>query len=423
MTFLDECRASRAAGGADPDESQTRVLREWLTSRPEALFDELREHAPTLVLGRMALVTRHADVMDVLGRSDIFSVKPYGTAMMRINRGPNFLLGMDDGPEYRDDVARLGRIFRHDDRQRIEEFAQIRTMDALARARSEGHLDLTDDFGRLVPSLFIGDYFGISASSPETLMTWARDIFTDGFANVLGIPLLSRRAMRASDAFRAHLDALIMRARSSAADDDDDNVLARLLAMQPSDAALTDSRVRDTLLWCAAGMVDNVNTAVCCAIDYLLGQPSALAGAVEAAQAGDVAQLNAHVLEALRFRTPTPVVTRLAMHAHTMSAGTRNETTIAAGTLVFAGLGAAMMDASVVESPREFRLGRPADHYLHFGAGLHRCAGRQIAMVLVTTMVGRVVMLPGLRRARGVTGRLRILGAFPRAFVIECERG
>ena len=423
MTFLDECRASRAAGGADPDQSQARVLREWLTSRPEALFDELREHAPTLVLGRMALVTRHADVLDVLHRSDVFSVKPYGTAMMRINRGPNFMLGMDDGAEYREELARLGRVFRPDDRDRIAQHVDARTTEALARALVEGHLDLTDDFGRLVPSLFVGDYFGVATSSPETLMTWARDIFTDGFANVLGIPLLSRRAMRASDAFRVHLEALIARARAAGSGDiGNDDVLSRLLATQQADPALTDVWIRDTLLWCVAGMIDNVNTAVCCVIDYLLGHPPALAIAVDAAQSGDSEQLGACVLESLRFRTPTPVVTRSSTHAHTFSAGTSDETTIAAGTLVFAGMGAAMLDGSVVESPREFRLGRPADHYLHFGAGLHRCAGLHIAMALVTTMVARVVTLPNLRRARGVTGRLRIVGAFPRAYVIECDR-
>lgn len=422
MTFLDECRASRAAGGADPDESQARVLREWLTSRPDALFDELSERAPTLILGRMALVTRHADVTDVLSRSDIFSVKPYGTAMMRINRGPNFLLGMDDGPEYREDLARLQKAFRGDDRDRITQYAEARTAETVERARVDGHLDLTDDYGRLVPALFVRDYFGVATSSPETLMTWARDIFTDGFANVLGIPLLSRRAMRASDAFRAHLDALIASAHGAPPDGSRDDVLTRMVALQATDPSFTDVRIRDMLLWCVAGMIDNVNTAVCCVIDHLLGQPEALPGARDAAQAGDRSQLEPYVLEALRFRTPTPVVTRLSTQSQTLSAGTRDETTIPAGTLVFAGLSAAMMDASTIESPREFRLGRPANHYLHFGTGLHRCAGRHIAMALVTTMVAHVLTLPGLRRSRGATGRLRIVGAFPKALVVDCDR-
>ena len=192
--------------------------------------------------------------------------------------------------------------------------------------------------------------------------------------------------------------------------------------MQAADPSFTDVRIRDMLLWSVAGMIDNVNTALCCVVDHLLGQPEAMAGARDAAQAGDRSQLEPYVLEALRFRTPTPVVTRLSTESHTLSAGTSDKTTIPAGTLVFAGLGAAMMDPSVVESPREFRLGRPVDHYLHFGTGLHRCAGRHIAMTLVSTMVAHVLTLPGLRRTRGATGRLRIVGAFPKALVVECDR-
>lgn len=420
MTFLEECRASRAAAGAGADEAQVRVVREWLSSRPEALFDELREHAPTLVLGHLALVTRLADVHDVLDRNDVFSVKPYGAAMMRINRGPNFLLGMDEGPEYRQDLARLGRALGRDDHERIAAIVASRTAEALAPALALGHLDLTDGFGRLVPAGFVADYFGVRGADPDELMTWSRDIFTDGFANVLGIPLLSRRAMKASDAFRAHLDAVVADARvAHARGSGGGDVLARLITMATDDPGLTDVRIRDMLLWCVAGMIDNVNTAVCSAVDYLLGHPEPLQGATAAARSHDDDLLQAYVLEALRFRTPTPVVTRQATQPYTLSAGTRHETTIPAGTLTFAGIGAAMMDASAIDAPQEFRLNRPAEQYLHFGAGLHRCLGTHIAMAHVTAMLASVLTLPGVHRGRGITGRLRLVGAFPRTFVVD----
>lgn len=421
MMFLDECRASRAAA-ADPDQSDVRVLREWLTSRPEALFEELREHAPTLVLGRIALVTRYADVVDVLSRHDVFSVKPYGTAMIRINRGPSFLLGMDDGPEYQQDLERLTRVFRREDAEWIEQIITARTSEALAPAVAAGHLDLTDGFGRLVPSRFVADYLGITSPGPDALMAWARDIFTDGFANVLAIPLLSRRALKAGDAFRAQLDGLIAQARrADAATATGDTVMRRLVALQQGgDTSLSDVHIRDMLLWCVAGMIDNVNTAVCSVVDYLLGHADVREGATEASRARDTPQLQAYVLEALRFRTPTPVVTRLSTRPYVLSAGTPHQRTIPAGTLTFAGLGAAMKDP-VIEAPGEFRLGRLPEHYLHFGVGLHRCLGRHIAMAHVTEMVARLLLLPGLRRARGASGRLRIVGAFPRAFNVEFE--
>ena len=425
MMFLDECRASRVARGADSGESQVNVLREWMLSRPEALFEELREHAPTLVLGRIALVTRFSDVADVLGRNDVFSVKPYGDAIMRINHGPNFLLGMDDGPEYRQQLAVLRQAFRRDDAGRIHHSVASCTAQALAPALAEGRLDVPDDFGRLVPALFVADYFGVPGPDPATLMHWARDIFTDGFTNVLGVPLLSRRGMKAGDAFRAHLDDRLARRKSDKAHGavGQDDVIGRLVSLQAAgEAGLSDARIRDNLLWCVAGMIDNVDTAVCRVMDCLLGRPAVMPGAVAAAASRDTDLLRRYVLEALRFRTATPVVTRLCLRPHTFSKGTRHEKTIPAGTLTFAGVGAAMMDGTAIEAPEEFRLDRPAGHYLHFGSGLHECLGAHIAIAHLTHMVGSLLTLAGLRRARGVTGRLRMAGPFPKTFVLEFAR-
>ncbi len=61
-----------------------------------------------------------------------------------------------------------------------------------------------------MPSLFVADYIGVPGPDCATLMKWARSIFTEGFVNVLGIPLLSRRAMRDSAAFRSYLDDLLV---------------------------------------------------------------------------------------------------------------------------------------------------------------------------------------------------------------------
>lgn len=424
MTFLEELRASRRASVSESDEAQAAVVGEWLRSRTDAMFDDLRERAPTVLIGRMAFVTRYSDVLDVLRRNDVFSVRPYADAMSRINRGPNFLLGMDDGPEYQQQLSRLRRVFRREDDQRVRDVVSSRASQVIGPASVDGRLDLADDFGRLVPALVAGDYLGVPGPDAPTLTKWARAIFTDGFVNVLRTPLLSRRAMRASDAFRTYLDELLAgvaadRAGGAPARDD---VLGRLLTLaEAGEPGLSDGQIRDTLLWCVAGTIDNVSTAVCRAMDYLLGHPRVLHDAREAVAAHDRARLRTYVLEALRFCTPTPVVTRLCLRPYTLSRGTPHETTIPENTLTFAGLGAAMMDETVVASPRDFRLDRPAEQYLHFGAGLHECLGRHVAEVHLTEMVGSLLALPGLRRARGAAGRLRMAGPFPTSFVVQFE--
>ena len=420
MTFLQEYHASRVGGAAD--RSRLQVLRDWLVSRPHEMFDDLLEHEPTLRVGSMVFVTRYRDAIEVLARNDVFSVAPYGEAMMRINRGPNFLLGMDDGTEYRRQLHVLGRAFHREDVDRIRTIVLARATQLVEAARPDGRLDLAADFGRVVPALFVGDYFGVPGPDPRTLAQWARTIFTDAFINVLGVPVLTRRAMRASKAFRAYLDALIARTRvERAAGVVRDDVLGRMLSQQDAgDRDLTDARIRDNLLWCVSGMIDNVNTALCRIVDLLLSDPAVMADGVAAAQADDAGRLHALACEALRFHTPTPVVARRSVRAHVLSRGTPLERTIAPGTLTFVGVGAAMMDHGAIEAPRTFRTDRPSAHYLHFGVGLHKCLGAHIAVEHLIGMVGCLLRVPGgIRRGRGVSGRLRCVGPFPDRLVIE----
>ena len=78
-------------------------------------------------------------------------------------------------------------------------------------------------------------------------------------------------------------------------------------------------------------------------------------------------------------------------------------------------------NGSVVDAPKEFRLDRPPEQYLHFGAGLHQCLGRHIAEAHLTEMVGSLLRLDGLRRARGAAGHLHYAGPFPKTFVVQFE--
>ncbi len=440
MTFLEAFRAGDRGRAAEPDAGQSALIADWLTARPAALFDELLAVQPTWQAGRLAFVTRYADVVGILGRPDAFSVSPYRDAITAINRGPNFLLGMDDGPEYRAELALLRHVFRPEDGRAVADLALARATSLVEAAASrDGRLELTDGYALPVASAIAAEYLGASVGEPSELAEWARAIFTDAFVNVLRLPLLTRRAMRASETLRARLDELLARERvaASAARTSRDLtpdaatrdltpgvapgvVLRRLLDRQThGEPAVTDARVRDILLWCTAGMIDNINTATCSAIDRLLGLPAVLPPAVEAARAGDAPTLWRYVREALRVRTPTPMVARRCIAPVTVSAGLSCELTIEPGALVLAGLGTAMKDPSVVEDPAAFRVDRPDSHYLHFGVGLHACLGSQLAEAIVTALVAAVLRMPGLRRESGLIGRYRAAGPFPKRLVVR----
>jgi cytochrome P450 len=418
-TFLDEYRASRAPGTSAAAEDA--VLREWLTLRADAVLEDIRASAPDFALPGLAFVTGYHDVCEVLQRSDVFSVAPYGEAMARINRGPSFLLGMDDGPEYRRQLERLASAFHPDDDDGVRACVSLRASETLAAAAVVGRLDLVGGFGRLVPSLVLGEYFGVPGPDPTSLMRWARAIFTDAFVNVLGVPLLSRRAMRASLEFRVYLDELI--AATHVARDGGqrrDDVLGRLLVRQEGgDVHSDDAWIRDSLLWCVAGVIDNVNAAVCRVVDRWLDDPELLAAATAAARDHDTSRLQSLVFETLRLHASVPVVIRRSVRAYTLGGARHQQTRIPADTTVFVGLGTAMTDPSVVERPGLFRLDRPAEHYLHFGAGIHHCLGRRLAVALVTEMAAALLRMPHLRRTDGLDGRLLSVGPFPTTFIMD----
>jgi cytochrome P450 len=78
-----------------------------------------------------------------------------------------------------------------------------------------------------------------------------------------------------------------------------------------------------------------------------------------------------------------------------------------------------MLDPEVVELPEEFRPGRPSYQYLHYGHGMHECFGKYINQIQIPELVSQVLQLPGLRRAAGDDGQIRMFGPFPDSLVIE----
>jgi cytochrome P450 len=82
-----------------------------------------------------------------------------------------------------------------------------------------------------------------------------------------------------------------------------------------------------------------------------------------------------------------------------------------------------MFDDSHVDAPGEFRTDRSniAD-YLHFGAGLHTCAGQYISRLLILEVTKQLLSITGLRRAAGAEGEIRSDGPFPDSFSVEFDR-
>ena len=402
----------------DPRE-QLGLLTKWLVEDPTSMFDELRDKRPVFITPGPVMVSKYRDVVEVADLDDVFSVKPYGVAMMRDNGGPNFILGMDDGPEFEHDLSLLRLAVRRTDLDRIRDTVAGLTARQIDGARRTGGLDITDGFARLIPTLLVGEYFGVPGPTPTALMGWIRAMFTDIFLNFTQDPHISAAGIEAGKQFRAYVEGLIASMKKSGAAAD--NVIGRLIAMQATPASFSDDRLRDNLIGCATGVVENTNSAIVNILDYLLNNPTQMAQAVSAARAGDDALLQRYVLETLRFHSPAPILVRLSLTDHVLGKGSPWETRVPAGKVIFAATGSAMMDETELDNPREFRLDRPAHHYLHFGWGIHQCLGKYISQVQVTQIVKGLLSLQNLRRAEGEAGKLLYAGPFPKSFSVAFD--
>ncbi len=73
----------------------------------------------------------------------------------------------------------------------------------------------------------------------------------------------------------------------------------------------------------------------------------------------------------------------------------------------------AMYDRRAVAKPGKFRIDRDPDVYFHYGEGIHRCLGAEVAHAQLLAITSELVRLPGLRRERGARGRIQWDGPSP----------
>jgi len=107
--------------------------------------------------------------------------------------------------------------------------------------------------------------------------------------------------------------------------------------------------------------------------------------------------------EALRRWPHNPIVLREAL-ADASLAGVA----VPKGARVAAWTQAAMQDPDAFPFPGEMRPDRPARAYLHFGGGLHPCAGRAVNDWQIPMLVGKL-----LQRGLGGTEAIAWAGPFP----------
>ena len=419
--FLREYESAIGTDPASTAAAKARVAGKWASEKPAEMYAELRGNHPIFVTPLFTFVTRYDDVIEVLERHDVFSVRVNDKKMQPLVGA--FILGTDDGPESERAVSLLRLAVRREDLPRIQDFLRQSVQECISEVASTGRMELISALSRRVPARFVGHYFGVPGPDEATLMRWARTLFHDIFINLQNIPEIHQAAATSAKEMGAYIDALIAERRKQAGGvGAKDDVLGRMLQMQSAPPThLDDSRVRDNLVGSITGVIETTSKAIANLLDELLRRPEALAAAQKAAREDDDETLRAYIYEALRLKPQNTALVRFCERPYTLARGTARETNIPRGAVLFAANASAMMDPDHVEAPHEFRINRPADNHLHFGYGMHACLGRYISPLQIHEVCKGVLRLNGLRRAAGTDGELRYAGPFPETFTLEFD--
>ena len=352
-------------------------------------------------VGGKVVVARHAHVVEVFHRDLDFRIAPINeTRIVEVNGA--FVLGMDRGATLVHERDALYQALAAVDlapiRQAVEQEAAKRV------AAAGGEIDVVGGYARPIAAHTAKALFGIGGSDERIFMDVARAVFAHVFLNLSGDKAIRDRALNAAVLMKAWFDGEIAQRRASG------QLGVDMMGALLRGGMLDDEGVRRTLGGMLVGSIDTTASCVAKIVTMIVKHPE-LAQCF-AADVDDQARLAGWCREALRLWPHNPIVLRQA------AAGTRlADLDIREGDQIIAWTQAAMLDTAAFPDPQLLRPDRPVMAYLHFGGGLHPCAGRAVNAFQIPALVGALV-----RRGIKSTGSMQWAGPFPDRLPLRFER-
>jgi cytochrome P450 len=386
----------------------------WVVRHPFVFMAFLRRFWPIATFKGWAIITRYDDVAEAL-QNDRGIAVPFGSKIETLNGGPNFLLGMADGPAYQNlHQLTVGVFPREDNAAIIGPMAYREASDLLEQGH--GTIDGVSGLLTLVPIRICEKYYGLSVPNTADFARWTIAMSSYMFGNPTDDPNLAKAALAAGALVRPIVDDAIARAK---ADPTADTIAARLVRKQSEGPdQLPDDIIRAILIGMVAGFVPTNTMASGHMLDLLLDKPEWMAMAQNAARDGDDERLKRCLFEAMRFWPLNPGPFRVAAADVTLAAGTRRAKVIKQGTKLLVSTQSAMFDPRRVTHPGRFDPNRQQTDYMLMGFGLHWCIGAPLAYAQITQTFKPLLLRGNVRRAPGAAGRLKQFGPFPESLTV-----
>ncbi|MGD9794134.1 MAG: cytochrome P450 [Acidimicrobiia bacterium] len=147
-----------------------------------------------------------------------------------------------------------------------------------------------------------------------------------------------------------------------------DDILSYFLGLEREGRLSREEIINICILFIPAGL-DTVTDTLECSLAFLSTHPAYRQQIVD-----DPNIVGRAVEELLRYETPVPTVSRIAMSDTTLAG-----CPVAKGTRVRSVLAVANHDPSVFVNPQEVDFNRESNPHIAFGGGVHRCVGSHLA--------------------------------------------
>lgn len=309
-------------------------------------------------------VTRHADLMDVERRSDVFSSR--GAYRANVMTDETNTIALDD-PEHLQQRRIVNRRFTPRAVDGHVPFLQSRIDELIDAVSPDGRLEVVHDLAGQLPSRLTAELLGFPETRWEDVKGWSEKLMrTDALATD---PTVGIGMMEAIVEFNTLLTDTAAERKGCPADD--------LISAWVETDMDPMTMMHETGLFIAGG-AETTRTAIARGLAVLAEHPDQWEAA-----AADPALVPSLVEEVIRWVTPLNNMFRIVTRDDHIA-----DQPVAAGDRVLLAYPSANRDEAVFDEPFTFDIRRDPNHHIAFGQGTHFCVGANLARLELRLLFG-----------------------------------
>ena len=375
------------------DNFDPRALPEDFYRDPYPYYNLLREHDPVHRCPDGSwFLSKHADLRKVYRDHKTFSsdkkelFKPlFGDTLLYEHHTTSLVF--NDPPLHTHVRKAIGDALSQKTVVAMEGSLRQLVNDLLDGLAEQEQFDFVDDFASIIPIEVISNLLRVPKADRPLLRRWAVAIL-----GALEFNLPKERfelGNQCVSEFLNYLEDFVDERRRNLSDDDDD-ILSRLIRWESDGFRLSEKQLYHQVIFLLNAGHDTTTNLIANGTLALLKSPQQLSMLKSQPEL-----INSAVEEFLRFESPVQLGNRL-----TTTEVDIGGKTIAAGTNLHLGIGAANRDAELYKEPNNLDITRnPRDHHA-FAGGIHLCAGLNVARLEARVAIPALLeRFPGLSLA------------------------